>query len=163
MIGVWMAAEMIMVGVVATAVMDVIAELRARLTGVRGLDYALLGRWVLHMRNGRWFHDTIGGAAKQTGERVLGWALHYLIGVIWAVPVVLLVQSGANAGAAALLVGVGSVVAPWLIMQPAFGMGVAGRRLPHPWVARSRSLQTHLSFALGLWLAVLGQMALFSD
>ena len=162
MIGVWMAAEMIMIGFVATAVMDVIAELRARLTGVRGLDYALLGRWVLHMRNGRWFHDPIGGAAKQTGERALGWALHYLIGVIWAVPVVWLMQSGANAAAAALLVGVGSVLAPWLIMQPAFGMGVAGRRLPHPWVARSRSLQTHLSFALGLWLAVLGQMALFS-
>jgi Protein of unknown function (DUF2938) len=150
-----LAWQAILVGVVATVVMDVIAILRGRVTGVRGLDYALLGRWVLHMRSGLWFHNSIATADRRSGERAFGWLLHYLIGVIWAVPAVWMVQAGASVVVAALVVGVGSVLAPWLVMQPAFGMGIAGNKLPKPWAARSRSLQTHLTFALGLWAGLL--------
>ncbi len=150
-----LAWQAILVGVVATVVMDVIAMLRGRVTGVRGLDYALLGRWVLHMRSGLWFHNSIATADRRSGERAFGWLLHYLIGVIWAVPAVWMVQAGASVVAAALVVGVGSVLAPWLVMQPAFGMGIAGNKLPKPWAARRRSLQTHLTFAFGLWVGLL--------
>ena len=154
MFGDGIAAQVIPVGVVATVVMDVISVLRARLSGVRGLDYALLGRWMLHMWSGRWFHNNIAATEQRGGERPFGWLLHYVIGVIWAAPAGWMVQAGASVVAAAFVVGVGSVVAPWFVMQPAFGMGIAGRKLPEPWTARSRSLQTHLTFALGLWVGL---------
>jgi hypothetical protein len=43
-----------------------------------------------------------------------------------------------------------SVAAPLLLMQPAFGMGMAASR--QPWRVRVRALLTHLVFGLGLYL-----------
>jgi hypothetical protein len=44
------------------------------------------------------------------------------------------------------------VAAPLLLMQPAFGMGIAASRTANPWQVRMRALLTHLVFGLGLYL-----------
>ena len=60
----------------------------------------------------------------------------------------------------ALLFGAVTVLAPFLVMQPALGMGVEASNAPAPWRARGKSLVTHLIFGLGLYLsAQLMQMA----
>ncbi|MDH0338153.1 DUF2938 domain-containing protein [Metapseudomonas otitidis] len=147
------------IGVGATLVMDLWGWLLRRLTGNAGLDYALVGRWVGHMPRGRFRHAGIGRAAPVRGERVLGWTCHYLIGIGFAALLV------AVAGPAwlcrpslwpALVFGLLSVAAPFLVMQPAFGLGIAAARTPEPLKARLRSLRTHLVFGLGLYLAALG-------
>lgn len=51
----------------------------------------------------------------------------------------------------ALVTGVGTLGAPWFLMQPAFGMGVAASKAPDPTVARLRSLRAHAIYGLGLW------------
>jgi Protein of unknown function (DUF2938) len=51
------------------------------------------------------------------------------------------------------MVGLATVAAPFLILQPAFGAGIAASLTPRPNIARVRSLLTHLSFGLGLYLA----------
>ena len=56
----------------------------------------------------------------------------------------------------ALGFGVMTVLAPFLILQPGMGAGVAARKTPQPNVARLRSLLAHFSFGLGLWIAGLG-------
>ena len=56
-------------------------------------------------------------------------------------------SNAATAGAAA------TVAAPWLVMQPAMGAGIASRRTPTPGRNRARSLANHLVFGLGLYLA----------
>jgi hypothetical protein len=48
------------------------------------------------------------------------------------------------------------VAAPFLLLQPALGAGIAASRTPRPNVARRRSLVTHLVFGLGLYLAAEG-------
>jgi hypothetical protein len=53
--------------------------------------------------------------------------------------------------APALAVGLGTVVAPFLVMQPAMGAGVAAGRTPNPAAARLQSLVTHAVFGLGLY------------
>ena len=53
----------------------------------------------------------------------------------------------------AVLVGIGSVAAPFLVMQPARGAGIAASRTPHPWAARLQSLVTHAVFGGGLYAA----------
>ena len=52
----------------------------------------------------------------------------------------------------ALLVGPGTIVAPWFAMQPAMGAGVAGSRTPNPLATRLRNLGTHAVYGLGLYL-----------
>jgi hypothetical protein len=56
----------------------------------------------------------------------------------------------------ALLYGIGTVVFPFFIMQPAFGLGMAASRTPTPMQARLKSLVTHTVFGVGLYVCVLG-------
>jgi hypothetical protein len=54
-----------------------------------------------------------------------------------------------------LLVGLATLAAPFLILQPGMGAGLAARRTPSPNRARIRSLAAHLSFGIGLYVAAL--------
>jgi hypothetical protein len=59
----------------------------------------------------------------------------------------------------ALAVGIGTVVAPWFVMQPAMGAGIAGSRSPNPLATRLRNLGTHTVYAVGLYAAALAMSA----
>ena len=60
----------------------------------------------------------------------------------------------------ALLVGVATIAAPFLVLQPGMGAGIAASKTPRPWRARLRSLATHATFGVGLYLAGLVAAAL---
>lgn len=144
------------IGLGATAVMDLWALLQRRLFGVPSLDYALVGRWIGHFPRGRFRHKAIMAAPPVAGERALGWAAHYAIGMLFAALLIGLWGPEWVADPTpgpALIIGVGTVVVPFLIMQPAFGAGLAASRTPQPNKARFRSLVAHLSFGVGLYLA----------
>lgn len=49
--------------------------------------------------------------------------------------------------------GLGSTLASFVVMQPAFGIGVAASKTPNPTVARLRSLRAHAIYGLGLYLS----------
>lgn len=146
----------LLIGTGATLVMDLWSLVRERWLGIPRPDYGLVGRWVGHMRHGRFRHAAIKAAPPLPGERWLGWGVHYLTGVAFAG--LLLAGWGlhwvqAPTLAPALLVGVGTVAAPFLLMQPGMGAGVAARRTPNPAAARRQSLVTHAVFGLGLYAA----------
>ncbi|MEZ5445706.1 MAG: DUF2938 domain-containing protein [Gammaproteobacteria bacterium] len=143
-------------GVGATAVMDSWTIARKRLFGVPPLDYGMVGRWLLYLARGRFRHDPITASPAMRGERPVGWTAHYLIGIAFAA--LLLAVWGLEWArqpriAPALLVGIGSVAAPFLLMQPGMGAGVAASRTPRPAAARIQSLVTHGVFGLGLYAA----------
>lgn len=149
-------ASAALIGTGATIVMDIWGMVRAHLLGVPSLDYALVGRWLGHLASGRLRHDRIAASPQVTGERVIGWIAHYLIGIGFAG--LLLAIFGLDWArqptiGPALLVGIGSVAAPFLVMQPAMGAGIAASRTPHPWAARLQSLVTHAVFGGGLYAA----------
>jgi uncharacterized membrane protein YagU involved in acid resistance len=84
---------------------------------------------------------------------------HYTIGVVFAL--VLVVGTSGDWLARptlwpALLYGIGTVVFPFFIMQPSFGLGIAASRTPHPRQARLKSLMTHTVFGVGLYVCALG-------
>src|SRR5690606_32985812 len=72
-----------LIGAGATLVMDGWAALLKRF-GVPSLNFALLGRWLAHVPEGRWFHTKIAEAAPVRGELLIGWCAHYSIGVAFA-------------------------------------------------------------------------------
>ncbi len=153
----------LLLGVGATAFMDGVSALRKSLFEVPAADYGLVGRWLAYVARGRFRHDAIGKAPRVRGERLIGWTAHYLIGISFAT--VLLAIWGPDWAcrptiSAAIVVGIGSVVAPFLIMQPGMRAGIAASRTPNPSAARRRSLITHATFGIGLYLAGLAVSSL---
>jgi hypothetical protein len=144
-----------LIGIGATAVMDGWAFFLRRL-GIPSLDLALLGRWLGHLRHGQWMHVNIARSAPVRGEAVIGWCAHYSIGITFAA--LLLATFGLEYARSpslqpALLIGVVTVAAPLLVMQPAFGAGIASSRTPRPLFNSAKSLVTHVVYGFGLFLA----------
>lgn len=151
-----------LLGVGATMVMDVWALL-IRQFGVKSLDFALLGRWIGHLPQGRWIHESIARAAPVRGELVIGWFAHYSIGITFAA--LLLGTFGVKWARSptllpALLIGVVTVVAPLFILQPALGAGIASTKTAAPLFNSAKSLVTHTVYGFGLYLAALATAAL---
>jgi hypothetical protein len=147
--------DAVLIGAGATAFLDLYGVMRARLTGATPPDYAPVGRWIAHMPRGRFVHAAIGRSAPVAGERAIGWSAHYLIGIMFAAVLLVVWPDWAREPALlpALIVGIGSVAAPFLLMQPGMGLGIAASHTPNPRAARLRSLTTHTVFALGLYAA----------
>jgi hypothetical protein len=146
----------IVIGAGATAVMDIWAAARKRLLGSPVPDYGLVARWLAYVARGRFRHASILASPPVRRERLIGWTAHYLIGVAFAA--ILLAIWGSDWArhptiAPALIVGFGSVAAPFLLMQPGMGAGIAASRTPHPASARRRSVVTHVVFGAGLYAA----------
>lgn len=148
-------AHVALIGIAGAAAMDLWGWVARRTLGIRGLDYGLLGRWVGHLSRGHLAHASIAAAPPVRAERAIGWMAHYAIGVGFAL--VLVVAVGREWVVAptlwpALLVGWATLLAPWLILQPGMGAGIAGSRTPDPTATRLRNLATHTTYGLGLYL-----------
>lgn len=147
----------VLIGAGATLVIDVWAALLRRF-GVPSLDLALLGRWVLHLPAGRFRHEAIARAAPMRGEKQIGWLTHYGIGIGFAG--LLLALFGLEWGRSptfvpALSVGLGTLLAPLFVLQPAMGAGIASSKTPRPLFNTLKSATTHTVFGVGLFLAAL--------
>lgn len=145
----------VLIGMGATLIADVWGFLRQPLLGIPSPDYGLVGRWFAHMLHGQFRHDPITASPPARGELAVGWIAHYLIGIAYAG--VLIVIGGdvwlqRPTPTLAMAVGIGTVAAPLLIMQPAMGAGIASRRTKHPGTARLHSLLMHAVFGAGLFL-----------
>jgi hypothetical protein len=153
-----------LIGTGATVLMDLWTIARKRLLRIPALDYALVGRWLVHLLRGKFRHESISATPPVRGERAIGWTAHYAIGIafaavllgIWSLDWVRHPTIGP-----ALIVGIGSVVAPFFLMQPGMGAGVAASRTPRPTAARFQSLVTHAIFGLGLYAAAWATRAIF--
>jgi Protein of unknown function (DUF2938) len=145
----------VFVGIGATAAMDGWAIFQKRVFGVPSLDYRLVGRWIGHFPQGRFRHEGIGKAAVVQGEAALGWVAHYVIGIAFAGILIYAWPEWLRYPTLlpALIVGIASIVAPFFILQPGLGAGVAASRTPQPWLSRLCSLVAHASFAVGLYLS----------
>ena len=152
----WLAT--VLIGIGATAFADLWSLLRRRLFGVPLPNFGLVGRWIGGMPRGRFRHPSIAAAPAIRGELAIGWGAHYLIGRAFACLMPLLWGQGwlrQPSLGPALAVGAVTVLAPYLLLQPGMGAGIAASKTPRPWTARMHSLVMHLIFGLGLYLAAL--------
>lgn len=146
--------DALIIGTGATLFMDLVALVLKHTLGIQPLNYALVGRWGIYLLHGRLRHHPITASPPIAGERWAGWGLHYLTGVVFACVLLWLVgNQNPLRFDVALTFGALSVLAPFLILQPGMGAGLAARRTPQPGLARLKSLLAHLSFGAGLWVA----------
>ncbi len=123
----------LLVGLGATAMMDIWGIARQRCWAIAPMNYGLVGRWLAHLARGRFQHDRIAASPAVRGEGLIGWTAHYLIGIAFAA--VLLAIWGLEWArhptiGPALIVGIGSVAAPFLVHAARHGR--RHRRQPHP-------------------------------
>lgn len=145
-----------LIGIGATLILDLWSFFLKAVFGVPSPNYTMVGRWIGYFPNGRFRHDSVTVAPAVAGESFIGWAAHYGIGILYAG--LLVAFAGAdwlNAPTVlpALIVGIVTVAAPFFIMQPAMGSGIASSRAPKPNNARLRSLVAHAVFGFGLYLS----------
>jgi hypothetical protein len=147
--------RVISIGVGATVVLDIWIYLLKQLH-IPSLNFAFLGRWIGHLLRGQWAHDGIARAGPIKRELLLGWSAHYAIGIAFAAILVSacgLEWARAPSLLPALCIGIGTVVAPLFVMQPAMGAGIASSKTSAPILNCIKSLTNHAVFGVGLYLA----------
>ncbi|WP_412471804.1 DUF2938 domain-containing protein [Halobacteriovorax sp. RT-1-4] len=148
--------KIIVLGILATLFMDLWAYIMRVVFDVRGLDYKLVGRWAYYLTKGVFFHHTIIQTEPAPNESLLGWTIHYLIGIFFAFILVVIfgnIWLEAPQIIPALVIGLITLIAPFYVMQPAFGFGAAASLTPTPLTIRAKSIMAHTSYGLGLYLA----------
>jgi hypothetical protein len=149
----------VVIGLAATLFMDLWALFLNRAFSIPSGNYCLVGRWISHMPEGKFMHANIATASQKRSECAIGWIAHYVIGIVYALALVALVSTNWLARPSllpAILFGIVSVLVPFLVMQPSFGLGIAASKTPDPTKARLRSLMAHAVFGFGLYLGAVG-------
>ena len=145
----------VLIGIVATVCLDIWAAIARHVLGLPTANWAMVGRWFGHMSRGVLIHKPISGAAPIRHELALGWIGHYLIGVLYGLSYLYVIQavlSSEPSLMSGLGFGLATLFAPWLVMQPAMGAGVFASRTPRPGVVRLVNLSMHAVFGISLYL-----------
>lgn len=145
----------LLIGAGATLTMDVWNGALKRL-GIPSLNFAYLGRWLAHLPRGQFIHRSIASTTRVSGERWIGWGAHYSIGVLFAA--LLLGMFGLRWAHSptvgeALFIGTITVLAPWFLLQPGLGAGIASSKTNTPVFNALKSLVSHTVFGFGLFLS----------
>lgn len=147
------------IGIGATLLIDLWNLFLKHTFSIPLFNYCLLGRWLRHIPQGTFRHTSIAASSQKSFECSVGWIAHYTIGVVFALMFVVLTSGDWLARPTllpALLYGISTVVFPFFIMQPSFGLGIAASKTPKPTQARLKSLVTHAVFGVGLYGWALG-------
>lgn len=148
----------VLIGTGATALLDLWGLFASRVLGMPAANWGLVGRWIGYFPKGRFRHDSIAAEPPVPGERAIGWLAHYAIGVTFAsllLAVVGLEWARHPTPLPAVIFGLVTVAAPFFIMQPGMGMGIAASKTPNPNTSRLRSIAGHTVFGIGLYLCAL--------
>lgn len=143
-----------LMGLGATLIFDLVALLLKYAFKIAPSNICLVGRWILYMPEGTFRHSKIASTPPKKAECAVGWIAHYMIGITFANVFVAL--AGNNwlqypRLMPAIIFGVVTVLAPYFIMQPSFGLGFAASKTANPKQARFRSLMNHAAFGAGLY------------
>ena len=145
----------ILIGLGATLTTDLWALFLNRAFKIPAPNYCLVGRWLRTMPEGIFRHSNIAFAPQKSAECTVGWIAHYMIGITFAIVFVALAGNTWLQHPTlipAIIFGVVTVLMPFFIMQPSFGLGFAASKTSNPAQARLRSLMNHIAFGVGLYL-----------
>lgn len=148
----------IFIGLGATLTFDLWALFLKHAFKITPSNICLVGRWLRYMPEGIFKHSNIASTPQMGAECIVGLIAHYMIGIAFAIAFVALAGTSWLQHPTlipAIVFGVVTVLAPFFIMQPVFGLGFAASKTANPSQARLRSLMNHTAFGVGLYLFAL--------
>lgn len=143
-----------LIGVGATLLLDIWAQLLKRAIGWPAPNWAMPGRWVGHLPRGTFVHEDIARAQPVPNELAIGWIFHYAVGILFAAALLAIWGLGWARDPTflpALIVGLVTVGCGWFILQPGMGAGVAASKKPNANMIRLMNILSHVVFAAGLY------------
>ena len=147
--------EIAVTGLVVTGLADLWQQILSRVAYFPIANWSLVGRRVGWMLRGVFRHRHIGDATVIRGEQAIGWVFHYNIGIVYAGLYLFVVDGLANVELSlvnALLFGLVTVTTPFLLMQPALGLGVMARHAVNRLQILFVTVTTHIVFGVGLFI-----------
>ena len=145
----------ILIGLGATFTFDLWASFLKHAFKITPSNICLVGRWLRYMPEGIFKHSNIAASPQKSAECTLGLIAHYMIGIMFAIAFIALVGNNWLQHPTlipAIIFGVITVLAPFFLMHPSFGLGFAASKTSNPTQARFRSLMNHTAFGIGLYL-----------
>lgn len=145
----------IFMGIGATLIFDLWTSFLKYAFKMPPSNICMVGRWLRSMPEGTFIHSNIAATPQKRAECTADWIAHYMIGITFSIAFVALAGRDWLQDPRllpAITFGVVTVLAPFLIMQPSFGLGFAASRVSNPAQARFRSLMNHAVFGVGLYL-----------
>jgi hypothetical protein len=153
-------AEMILMGIWATLVMDIFAIIFGKLKIIHApIGPQIVGRWALYMFRGKFIHKDIYKTPALGNETSAALIAHYLIGIVLA-GIYLFIELKEPIIRDQLwmpfIFGLTTVLLPWLWLYPSIGIGFLASKTSKisPYIITS--LVNHTNFGLGLvvWIVV---------
>jgi hypothetical protein len=147
--------RVLLLGIVATATMDVLTTLARKARIAAPLPPILMGRWVAGVAHGQLWHANVEQATPVSRELGIALLMHYGVGFAFAALYLHVTsQLGVSPRYAvpAISFGLATAVFPWLLMFPAMGFGWFGGRGPIGTQLFLSSLMSHAAFGVGIWL-----------
>ena len=147
----------IVAGVLGTSVMDFLNHLFSRTGVLSKIDVRMIGRMSAGWARGRFCYRHPDEMKPVANEMLYGYITHYAIGVGLALIYVLgwkFLVGGSASPLWALVYGVATTAASYVLVYPSMGLGVCGRRSPEGIKNPLSSLANHLFYGVGLAIAV---------
>ncbi len=153
-------SEMILMGIFATFVMDILAKFLVKSKIVRvSIETYIPGRWILYMLKGKFIHEDINQTPALKNEKPAALISHYLIGIV-LMGIYLLLELKIPAIRHQLWMplafGMATVLLPWLWLYPSIGIGFLASKTKKKSDYIIFSSINHLNFGIGMtiWIVV---------
>jgi len=147
--------QSIFIDIVATLIIDLWSLILKNVLRLPTTNWAMVGRWFAHLPKAKFTHDKIADAKPYRFELSLGWIMHYVLGIVYAFLYLfilkILTTNSEPEFFSALLFGIVTVLAPWLILQPGLGLGICASRVAKPNLIRAINLSVHSIFGIALF------------
>ena len=148
----------VLIGVFATIGMDIWAAVVKHVLRLPTADWALVGlsrRAPDFEPRGVFIHRPVADSAPIANELVIGWIGHYVTGIVYGLAYLYIIDvllAATPSLISALVFGLVTLAAPWLVMQPAMGAGIFASRTPRPGLMRMINLSMHAVFGVSLYV-----------
>jgi hypothetical protein len=152
----------ILMGLGATLVFDLWGLFLKHAFRIPPSNICLVGRWLRYMPEGTFIHSNIASALPKSAECIVGWISHYLIGITFAS--IFIGLTGNHwlrhpTPIPAIAFGVVTVLAPFLIMQPAFGLGFAASKAAKSYAGKASQFdEPHCVWHRSLPVRIVGKL-----
>jgi len=150
--------DILVVGIAATLAMDIWQRIANLIFGIPPSNWGLIGRWAAYLPEGQVYHESIVDTPSVANENLIGWLVHYGVGITYGAIYLFLVYYVLGTGPGfftAMGFALAALVVTWFFMEPALGAGMMAKNLPKTNEVRLYDISCHMSFGLGLFLGTL--------